>query len=259
MLGSLSETPIRLLCCHYEREIYPWVQDRLRTPYWRFYWNPTPGGVLWINGKRVPLDPECFYLLPAYMEFSTRAEAPFEQFYIHFNLDDRLKPPRELHVLPAAAETTALIRACCERGTRPAMAQLTALTALATVTPALLRLDPAVLTLPEESDLRIDRVRKWLSLHRDRGVGNPELAKVAGMSCNGFCRLFREEMGESPQNFVRRKRLEYAGELLQQTDLSIDEISSRCGFADRFHFSRVFRQILHSSPAKFRKMVRMSR
>jgi len=256
MPDTFLDSSIRILSCHYARNIYPWVQDHLHTPYWRFYWNPVPGGVLWINGERVPLMPNFFYLIPAYMEFSTRAEVPFEQFFIHFNLDDHLKPVREMHVLPADPATVELIRKFSREENRPSTALLVALTALAAVAPALLRLDHDLLMLPEDPDPRIDKVRKWIANHLDRRVDNGEMAKMAGMSCNGFCRLFRKEQGESPQNFVRKKRLELAGELLLQTDLTIDEISTRCGFSDRFHFSRVFRQVLNGTPAGFRKAVR---
>ena len=73
------------------------------------------------------------------------------------------------------------------------------------------------------------------------------------MSRDGFLRLFEQETGRSPQFYWRKKRIEKACELLISTSLSIDEIAEKTGFADRYHFSRVFSNFLKNSPVKFRK------
>jgi transcriptional regulator GlxA family with amidase domain len=40
--------------------------------------------------------------------------------------------------------------------------------------------------------------------------------------------------------------------MLQSSDKSIDEIAQQAGFCDRYHFSRVFRQIIGCAPVKFK-------
>ena len=45
-----------------------------------------------------------------------------------------------------------------------------------------------------------------------------------------------------------------AAELLAHTDLTIDEIAERCGFANRFHFSRVFAQRMVEPPGRYRAL-----
>ena len=45
-----------------------------------------------------------------------------------------------------------------------------------------------------------------------------------------------------------------AAVLLRYTDRSISEIAGECGFATRYHFSRVFKQIKGYAPAEFRKL-----
>ena len=75
-----SSNTLKIYCCCYEENIYPWIQNDLRTPSWRFYWNPVPGGFLRAEGKEIPLLPEYFYILPGYFCFSTLAKTPFSQF-----------------------------------------------------------------------------------------------------------------------------------------------------------------------------------
>ena len=50
-------------------------------------------------------------------------------------------------------------------------------------------------------------------------------------------------------------RLEKAIELLNTTDMNLQEISGACGFAESNYFSKVFRKYMKASPGKFRKHV----
>jgi transcriptional regulator GlxA family with amidase domain len=51
---------------------------------------------------------------------------------------------------------------------------------------------------------------------------------------------------------VQERRVQRAAELLARTTLSIDEIAERCGFANRYHFSRVFAQRMAAPPGRYR-------
>ena len=101
---------LKIYCCRYEENIYPWIQNDLRTPSWRFYWNPVPGGFLRAEEKEIPLLPEYFYILPGYFCFSTLAKTPFSKFYIHFDLNERQVPQYKLFRIPADDQSKELIR-----------------------------------------------------------------------------------------------------------------------------------------------------
>ena len=73
------------------------------------------------------------------------------------------------------------------------------------------------------------------------------------MHTNAFIRLFRSEVGRSPQAWYMRRRIEEACRLLHHSDLSIEQIAERTGFCDRGHFTRVFRTLRRIGPATFRK------
>ena len=42
---------LKIHLVQYQEGIFPWIQDRLYTPFWRYYWDPVPGGVLECGGK----------------------------------------------------------------------------------------------------------------------------------------------------------------------------------------------------------------
>ena len=73
------------------------------------------------------------------------------------------------------------------------------------------------------------------------------------MATNAFTRLFTDELDISPQRFVKKKRIDKACVLLHHFDYSIDRVASETGFSDRYHFSKIFKQITGFSPAKYRK------
>ncbi|GAF01959.1 helix-turn-helix domain-containing protein [Saccharicrinis fermentans] len=113
--------------------------------------------------------------------------------------------------------------------------------------------------LPEESwDLvtknhRILEVLNYVEMNVGRELNNQILANRARLATNAFTRLFTEEIGVSPQKYVKRKRIDKACILLHHSNMSIDEVAVKTGFADRYHFSRIFKQLTSIAPAKYRK------
>ncbi len=84
----------------------------------------------------------------------------------------------------------------------------------------------------------------------------PQLAAAGGVSPNHLIRLFRRELGATPQQVLRHLRLERAADLLIRLDDPIAAIAERCGFASQFHFARRFKQVYGRSPSHFRRHIR---
>lgn len=105
----------------------------------------------------------------------------------------------------------------------------------------------------EEYHNRIDRVVEYIIQNID---GDLSLATLAGVACFSpwhFHRIFSALMGETPDDYVRRVKLEKAGaRLLNRPDLSVTEIASRSGFSTSALFSRNFRNYFGMSPTQFR-------
>lgn len=67
-----------------------------------------------------------------------------------------------------------------------------------------------------------------------------------------FSQLFKKEVGCTFTDYLAKKRIDYAGKLLLETDLKVNEIAEMSGFHDYFYFSRVFRKIKNCSPTEYR-------
>ena len=253
-----QENLLTIHCCKYEENIFPWRYVEFCTPSWRFYWNPVPGGYIRIAGEKeeVALTSEHFYILPGYLRFSTQAKTPFSQFYVHFSLNERLAHLDRMFQLPTDERSIDLIQRFIHRKDAQENRQLDWLTAASVVASALMNLPEEVLRLPPEHDPRIERVLAWIHRHLDGVYGNDLLAEKAMMSRNGFLRLFETEVGEPPQKYCRRKRIERACEMLLFSDLPLEEIATQTGFFDRYHFSRVFKSVMNFTPASFRRFFR---
>lgn len=117
---------------------------------------------------------------------------------------------------------------------------------------ARLRLPRGDHVLPE----RVRRVRRHIEEHALAAPTLDDLAAVAECSRSQLCRDFRRHLGISPQRYQTRVRVDHAAELLRSTDLDLDAIAERCGFCDRYHFSRVFARETDHPPARYREIGR---
>ena len=81
------------------------------------------------------------------------------------------------------------------------------------------------------------------------------LAEIACVTPAHLCRLFQSSVGHSPAETVRLARLDRAATLLARSNYAVGEIASLCGFANPFHFSRLFRAAYGVPPTEFRRRV----
>lgn len=103
------------------------------------------------------------------------------------------------------------------------------------------------------------RIKAALTYMDSQPVGSisvGDLSNMCALTPSSFGRLFRQEMGESPVNYLHKRTLERAKELLIIGDLSISEVALECGFQDMFYFSRFFRKWAGVSPSNWRKTQR---
>jgi AraC-like DNA-binding protein len=71
-----------------------------------------------------------------------------------------------------------------------------------------------------------------------------------------FSKLFRRFTGQSPHSYLMEVRLRQARALLEETDLTIQEVATRVGFSDPYYFARTFRTHCGVSPSQYRNCER---
>lgn len=85
-----------------------------------------------------------------------------------------------------------------------------------------------------------------------------DLARLAGMSRARFAKRFSEMVGMPPIEYLTAWRLMLARSLLSQTNLAMDEVAARCGYASVPSFTRRFKSRFHVGPGEFRRNKRAS-
>jgi AraC-like DNA-binding protein len=94
----------------------------------------------------------------------------------------------------------------------------------------------------------------------DRNLAKPltlaALAREAHLSPVYFAALFRKLMQRTPMSYLRQRRMELARMLLASPEKSIEAVAREVGFADPFHFSRVFRRATGLAPSAFREQLK---
>lgn len=94
----------------------------------------------------------------------------------------------------------------------------------------------------------------YLHEHFAEKISLEQVAKNLYLSPFYISKVFKEEIGETPINYLIKIRLENAKDLLlNKKDLSIKEISSIVGYDDAYHFSKSFKKYYGLSPAEYKK------
>lgn len=78
------------------------------------------------------------------------------------------------------------------------------------------------------------------------------IADSGGMSISTCCRLFKKYLRSSPISYLNKYRLEIGCQLLKESEASIAEIASSCGFNQQSYFNRLFRRIYSMTPLQYR-------
>ena len=108
----------------------------------------------------------------------------------------------------------------------------------------------------ENAPAELTRVKKVLEyIHADpyRSFTLEDLLAQADIKKTLFLQSFHNVTGTTPKQYILGLRLEYARDLLLETELPVAHIAERCGFADAFYFSRCFKSRFFASPQQYRK------
>ncbi|WP_456718244.1 MULTISPECIES: transcriptional regulator FtrA [unclassified Bradyrhizobium] len=95
-------------------------------------------------------------------------------------------------------------------------------------------------------------VLAWAQHHLDQDLAIDRLASRAGMSRRTFIRRFEEATGMSPGDWVVQARVSRARELLEATQLSIEDVAAATGFGSAEALRHHFRQRIGTSPMRYR-------
>ncbi|AWF80821.1 AraC family transcriptional regulator [Microbulbifer sp. A4B17] len=105
-------------------------------------------------------------------------------------------------------------------------------------------------------DEDIVQAQAWLKEHCDTEVRLSEVAQLFDMSVRSFNRRFKLATGQTPLQYLQNVRVDMARELLQSSNLSVNEIAEKVGYQDMGHFTALFKKFLATTPSEYRTTVR---
>lgn len=109
------------------------------------------------------------------------------------------------------------------------------------------------LTQQHQHQQPLQRAMHYIELHYSEHLEQKALAEHCGMTSFRFSRLFKQACGMGFPEYVQRKRLEKAEQLLINSQMPITSIAYAVGFQDPSYFARAFRQQFGCSPSDFRR------
>ncbi|GAB4084652.1 helix-turn-helix domain-containing protein [Myceligenerans cantabricum] len=98
--------------------------------------------------------------------------------------------------------------------------------------------------------------RAWAVERLDEPITLTGMARHAAMSVRTFTRRFRAETGESPGQWLVRRRVDEARRLLEETDLAVEQIAARCGFGTAQSLRAHVQATLGVNPTQYRRTFR---
>jgi AraC-like DNA-binding protein len=96
------------------------------------------------------------------------------------------------------------------------------------------------------------QAHRFMRQHLHERIRIADIAAHVCLSPSGLQHAFQRATGRSPMVVLREMRIETAKAFLLRTDMTVEEISARTGFADAFHLSRVFKQLTGEGPKAYR-------
>jgi AraC-like DNA-binding protein len=93
----------------------------------------------------------------------------------------------------------------------------------------------------------------YIRMNYDRPITTRKVAEAVGYNPDYLGRIYRQVYGCTLTEAIHRSRVKKACDYLMDSQLTIEQISRKCGFADPDYFGRVFRRYMKISPGEYRK------
>ncbi len=101
-------------------------------------------------------------------------------------------------------------------------------------------------------DFYIKEAFSFIEQNFQNDISIEDIAACCGLNRSYFGKIFHQNMGKTPQEFLMSYRMTKATELLKLTELSIADVGNAVGYPNQLHFSRAFKNIYGLSPRQWR-------
>lgn len=242
--------------------IDPSWRVQLGDPFWRLYLDREDGAWLTGTAGTLPIPAGRPVLVPAWCRLASGCRTQVVHRFVHFDpvgFDTdwvRSHCPWPMVLASDARWLADLESLFAVRDGSPTWRLRVQAVVLAALAEAVAGLDDAARDQLGRRREILDPIAAALA-HIEEHLSEPlPIAILAGrcrLGSDHFARLFRERTGRAPARYVQERRVAAAAERLLATADDIAAIAEACGFANRFHFTRVFTAHMGVPPAAYRR------
>jgi transcriptional regulator GlxA family with amidase domain len=105
----------------------------------------------------------------------------------------------------------------------------------------------------KHDDGAIGPVQEWLADNYHMPNPVSRMVEISGLSERSFIRRFHAATGYRPMEYVQTLRIEEAKQVLESTQIPIEDIANEVGYEDSNFFRRLFKRTVGVTPAKYRQ------
>ena len=105
--------------------------------------------------------------------------------------------------------------------------------------------------------MRLRPVITYIAEHYKEKIYIETLSDMITVSPDYFTKMFKDSIGRTPIDYINGLRINRAMQMLATTDISVNDISDQLGFSNSNYFHKIFKQYMDTSPAAYRKLVKM--
>lgn len=99
----------------------------------------------------------------------------------------------------------------------------------------------------------VKRIEDYIVLHIHQDLNRERIATAVYLNPDYMARLFKKTTGQTLGEYIKKKRLELAKQLLSSTDFPVGDLALSLGYASFSHFAKVFREEEGMTPSEYRR------
>jgi len=114
----------------------------------------------------------------------------------------------------------------------------------------------SILALPQSKGASpcVAEAQEYIHTHFQEPITVADIADHVSLSQYHFSRVFKKETSLAPHTYLANFRLKKAKTLLLETNKTVEQIATICGFFSTSHFIRAFKKEMEVTPSVFRKL-----
>lgn len=115
---------------------------------------------------------------------------------------------------------------------------------------------PNILTKRTNTPWQVRCIQGHIAANMNRAIRMADLGRIVNFSSYRIKRVFKDNFGCSPHQYLMRRRVARAQSLLSISDDPLSRIAAECGFASESHLNKVFRKVVGEPPGRWRRCQR---